>query len=768
MSQNQQQQQQQYIPSNYGSILPVQRDIQLPCTFVVLQGTPGDGLANTVDSMPLLPESSFGNTDSSLTQDVECECDGQEEQKEGMIGDISSDSAENTVMVGQSDVNSGISDFVIVDRNCPEEVISQTQGANELNGNSRNDDNFSHLPLTDEEKTAVIDWEVECRTRERQEMNDLLEQDREVRRRQGTERRDPAILTSNSLRTDATLQNNENTLFLSEGTPVRAAACDNLETNPAMEHLSPLNLTSNSFYSNLSSRKPHCRSWWQRSGRLCVFSTPYVVPGTKSNENSTTIDDNDTQACFVVGTLSPGQVVMVTNIISVSLIEDGIPNSDYFTSTSSSPPAPSSEKITRDFLQISSPMKGFVLYQRGKYVHLLPGLPTKYVAGGNMWMWRSVNRDGAFVRSGLELNSFHCTSVPHGGFVRVIRKTINAVGLSRLKVKLNLESERMSIRSGRRSDTHDTTDFFKTDKDGQLGFVHNTSNHENDFNTGWISEMLNPLSGQRGSIVKALPFPVPMLFQVTLEAGAVIRSDVELSSPEIRTAPKGSLLRVVGRSFSEHPIDKCIVRLQLAGGGGYVSEHLNLDPPADIPIVKLIGMDKDFDVDMPGMYHIRVQNEEVLRRRLDKNRVDSTSDASESELDSIPDHLSPTSSLSHQSTDEQSGSDSNSCSTTTARAVLLAGRAQEIFDGNLRDLVRKKKKMSIAKSRGKRCSHYEPKLAEEKCLICLSEDRTATIIHGGTGHIACCLACARILKARGDRCPVCRLPIDSIVQQFWA
>lgn len=37
-----------------------------------------------------------------------------------------------------------------------------------------------------------------------------------------------------------------------------------------------------------------------------------------------------------------------------------------------------------------------------------------------------------------------------------------------------------------------------------------------------------------------------------------------------------------------------------------------------------------------------------------------------------------------------------------------------------------------------------------RCLICLSDERTSTIVHGETGHIACCLACARILKARGD------------------
>jgi hypothetical protein len=55
-----------------------------------------------------------------------------------------------------------------------------------------------------------------------------------------------------------------------------------------------------------------------------------------------------------------------------------------------------------------------------------------------------------------------------------------------------------------------------------------------------------------------------------------------------------------------------------------------------------------------------------------------------------------------------------------------------------------------------------------RCLICLSEERTATIVHGETGHIACCLTCARVLKARGDSCPVCREPIDTVIQHFWA
>lgn len=60
------------------------------------------------------------------------------------------------------------------------------------------------------------------------------------------------------------------------------------------------------------------------------------------------------------------------------------------------------------------------------------------------------------------------------------------------------------------------------------------------------------------------------------------------------------------------------------------------------------------------------------------------------------------------------------------------------------------------------------KEADNSCLVCFSATRTATFVHGETGHIACCLECARVLKGRGDACPVCRLPIDHVIQHFWA
>jgi len=57
---------------------------------------------------------------------------------------------------------------------------------------------------------------------------------------------------------------------------------------------------------------------------------------------------------------------------------------------------------------------------------------------------------------------------------------------------------------------------------------------------------------------------------------------------------------------------------------------------------------------------------------------------------------------------------------------------------------------------------------ESLCVVCLTDARNATFVHGETGHIACCLLCARALQARGDSCPVCRLPVDVVIQHFFA
>lgn len=55
---------------------------------------------------------------------------------------------------------------------------------------------------------------------------------------------------------------------------------------------------------------------------------------------------------------------------------------------------------------------------------------------------------------------------------------------------------------------------------------------------------------------------------------------------------------------------------------------------------------------------------------------------------------------------------------------------------------------------------------QEKCVICLSRRKTATIVHGITGHVCCCINCAVILQRNRQPCPICRAPIDRVIKQF--
>jgi E3 ubiquitin-protein ligase Mdm2 len=44
--------------------------------------------------------------------------------------------------------------------------------------------------------------------------------------------------------------------------------------------------------------------------------------------------------------------------------------------------------------------------------------------------------------------------------------------------------------------------------------------------------------------------------------------------------------------------------------------------------------------------------------------------------------------------------------------------------------------------------------------------KDASIVHGETAHICCCLGCARELKEKGSGCPICREPIDAVLRHF--
>ena len=49
------------------------------------------------------------------------------------------------------------------------------------------------------------------------------------------------------------------------------------------------------------------------------------------------------------------------------------------------------------------------------------------------------------------------------------------------------------------------------------------------------------------------------------------------------------------------------------------------------------------------------------------------------------------------------------------------------------------------------------------CVVCLSKPKDATIVHGATGRVCCCVGCARELQRRGACCPICRAPIHIVI-----
>ena len=52
------------------------------------------------------------------------------------------------------------------------------------------------------------------------------------------------------------------------------------------------------------------------------------------------------------------------------------------------------------------------------------------------------------------------------------------------------------------------------------------------------------------------------------------------------------------------------------------------------------------------------------------------------------------------------------------------------------------------------------------CVFCMQQPRDATIVHGDSGHVCCCIACATLLKGRGKPCPICRAPISMVIRHY--
>jgi len=511
----------------------------------------------------------------------------------------------------------------------------------------------------------------------------------------------------------------------------------------------PIDNPINHYMNSLELEMSH-RSWYQKNGRLVVFkSLPYMSSsgkvvvhplifeedeeGSKQQQQEPREEEED------VITLAPGTTVMAEEAIaldshSLQRIHSTAGNDDDHRKQQRHEHRDS----TLVFLNISSPYPGYVLSHIHNYPYLSPGLPTAYT--DSTWLWRvTCQPDGAFIRSGLDLVTHHIGTLPYGTLCCVKKKVVNYMGLNRLEIDAFVNS------GGNES---------CSDDDGKGCSAAVKMNKL----SGFISEFLNPLSGQRGNIVEQVSFPVPALYKVIHAEGAIIRSGVELSTGKIGFAPMGSVLSIVGRSYSSNPSNNCIERLRLAGGGGWISVNLNREDNEHL--VEMIGADESFDPEDPASFHFGQQKKVMAELRADdKGGTSPTNNGGGGGNNNIPRRRS-TANLSEIADDDQMSipdSEGNyGVAMNDARASVLSTPSRQssasavptLFQrsgvvGTLGGLV------AMDAVRESSSDKHQNDNAN-RCLICLSDERTATIVHGETGHIACCLTCARILKARGD------------------
>lgn len=278
------------------------------------------------------------------------------------------------------------------------------------------------------------------------------------------------------------------------------------------------------------------------------------------------------------------------------------------------------------------------------------------------FLYKVVCSQGAVVRSGVELQSPQVCTKDCGTIVESLERRFNDLGLARIRIA-----------------------------------------------TGWISEILNPLSGLSGRIIEPIAMSTPLRYKVVFGGGCVVRRDVETASPIVTTVPCGEYVDVIDRKWTDHPSNHCQRRFKLRDGSGWVSTYQNVNGIEGdaVQTLALVGPSPPMPVDEAG---------------------DGGSTSSS------------------RSTPSPGPLDYNGEEKICPDTVKIAQEVSNNKDNNDKDSMTAEDKERLM------------------CIICMDEYKTAMLVHGEIGHIVTCISCARILYARGDGCPICRLPISSIVQ----
>ena len=612
-------------------------------------------------------------------------------------------------------------------------------------------------PKTPEEVQAIQKWEQECKQHELSLLNEsndnvkLLIQRRKQSRdrtrlnaeasdslseeRLDARNRALRLASTRSLSPIGTATSASSSSASSSSSPTLTASKVTIKENEEEEAKEEEDPLQSALYA-LELANNH-RSWYQKDGRLVVLkSLPHVSSQGSVVSRPIKLTQGRIASQTDVLTLSPGCQVMAESlyILDSKTLRQVYPQEqkqagDDVLSTTS-------PQLT--FLKISSPTTGYILSSLHSYPILLPGPFTSYI-DSNQWLWRvTCQPDGAYIRQGLELNSQHIGTLPFGTVCQVTKKVVNDMGLNRLNVEACLNNDDITESPDENDDD---------DEKQSRSNVANVNDGEGSTLTkkysGYISEFLNPLSGQRGNVVEPIPFPIPAIYKVINSRGCIIRSGVELSTSQIGLAPAGTLLSIVGRAFSDHPGHNCIERLKLAGGGGWISITLNKHPPHNEALVEMVGIDDSFDPNDPAKFHFDSMRKVLKELHANNNKNDNGSNGNATGSRACEKKAlyrrrsSYTTTLSEIGDDddveddiEQSESALADNTSTAVPTLFRSGVVGGLLDGGTTSSVPTNVMDAIRESSSQVDNHHDRSANQNRCLICLTDERTSTIVHG--------------------------------------
>ena len=907
--------------------------------YVILQGSPGDGMANTIDN-------DIGGVIAAAGWRC-CSWPSQRRQKKESVSDGNereSDNGDEDATTNYYSTRTASDGATAVNENERESSKDKNENVVEEDTITTSTNYYSTTAIN----SIISQWQDECTLIEQEQMKEftcdvrsLLKQRRKQHRRH--QQHHCSITNNDDDNGDDCNNSNGREKNYRQQTTIENGAppppCNGSCCNGSSQTKKTTSRECRDYDDDDFEVAQNHYIWYQKHGRLIVFDT---LPSPSSLQQQ--VDDDS-----VITTLSPGTIVMVNKIyildsrtMQILLVRNVVANEEeeeekdagtnynvndhndkciqqeghsrrrhYCHTNNNSQPITTTIPTTITMLEITSPRNGYIVGSIHSYPLVLRGLPELYTNINNSevvnydddnynddniddckedkdlvvgaatsqqqpvtttttttttttqrkWLWRITNYpDGAYVRTGPELSTRHIATLNYGAVCNLTCKIVNNMGLNRLRIEFTTSTDTTTT-TNTATTTAPTTIYSALENDFDINTNEKSDTNNNNTTatalptssrvkgvvSGYISQYLNPLSGQRGCIAYPISFPRPALYEIIYpdKGGLAVHSNIELSSRINTYIPRGAIVCITGRGYTNHPRSECVERLRLAGGAGWISSAIvipesvtgaslssssctnNNDDKNNKKLahdgntslqcdndnnntstvsftVRMVGIDPTFDPDNPGRFHFhatRMVMEGLLYPPLttadtneinhycskhnehnvvDKHHVGIVShggsnDKVQSEMTGTRSNTGNIFSQQTQSNElhkkDQLSSIGNMESVDLASSVLLDMSLTDYTRQQQHHVTASEDSIVLTSSQHTippRCNTLNSTIQEStsfvyghnnrritfdsnnRCLICLSDERTSTIVHGETGHIACCLACARILKARGD------------------